>query len=462
MKSSIVTTPGVLRPLFWLSGPVLLEQLLNALVGFVDTWLTGHFIPGEAPLAAVGLMSYTMWLLPSLFASIAIGSTALIARFVGAGDMRLARQALHQSLFCGIILAGLVFAALQVFDVLYISALNLRGPAAELALRYLHYITPVIPAMMLVQVGIACLRGAGDTISGFVAMACLNVVNMVVGALLVTGWGPFPCYGWDGLAIGTAAGYVTGAVVVLVWLLRGQAGLQLRGTELKPSLAMIRRLLRVGVPGGADVAAVLACQLWFVRIINGLGTLPAAAHMLAIRVESLAYLPGVAFQVAAATMVGQYLGDNDPRRAMRGVVAACAAACGFMIAAGFLFYFGAAHFTAFFTGSYENETAITAVPLLQLAAWAMPCLAITMVLSGALRGAGDTRWPFYITLIGFLGVRIPLAMIVTSQAVALPVGGFSIPAGVYGAWCAMVLDLAVRTVISLGRLFHGGWRSAQV
>ena len=75
MKSQIISTPGVWRPLLILAGPVFVEQLLALLVGLVDTWLTGHYVPGEAPMAAIGLMAYTMWLLPSLFASVAIGAT---------------------------------------------------------------------------------------------------------------------------------------------------------------------------------------------------------------------------------------------------------------------------------------------------------------------------------------------------------------------------------------------------
>ena len=133
-----------------------------------------------------------------------------------------------------------------------------------------------------------------------------------------------------------------------------------------------------------------------------------------------------------------------------------------MVAAGFLFYFGAVPLTAFFTGSPDNPTAIEAVPLLRLAAWAMPALAVTMVLSGALRGVGDTRWPFLITILGFLGIRIPLALYLANSSLAIPVLGVTLQAGLYGAWCAMVIDLFVRSILSVGRFAHGGWRMVSV
>ena len=444
--------------MIWLASPVLVEQLLNALVSFVDTWLTGNFVPGEAPLAAIGLMAYTLWLLPSLFASVAIGATALVARLMGAGDEPQARRVTNQAVFAGGVLAVVAFGMARLAAPNYVSAMNLEGEAASLALVYLRWIIPVIPAIMLVQVGLACLRGAGDTFSGFVTMTSVNLINVAVGLTFVLGWGGMPRLGWEGLAIGTAAGHVTGALIVLTLLLSGRAGLRLSFTELYPDLPLIGRLFRVGLPGGADTAAVLGCHLWFVRIINGLGTLPASAHMLAIRVEALAYLPGTAFQVAAGTMAGQYLGAGDPRRAERGVWACCLAGGGFLTAVGCLFYFGAESLTAFFTGSADNPTAITAVPLLRLVAWGMPSLAITMVLSGALRGAGDTRWPFLITLVGFLGLRIPATIYIANHSLTLPLLGIVIPAGVYGAWCVMLADLGVRSILVVRRLFHGGWK----
>ncbi len=406
-RSRVIELPGVVRPMLYLAIPVLVEQLLSTLVGFVDTWLTGHYVPGEAPMAAIGLMAYMMWLIPSMFASVGIGATALVARFVGDADFTLAHRVTHQALLVGLLFAVALLGILALLGDKFVWLLNLRGEAGELGERYLQYIVPAIPAIMIVQIGVACLRGAGDTFSGFLAMGAVNLVNLLVGATLTIGIGPAPRLGWDGLAIGTVSGYVTGACVVLLILAGGRAHLGLRAADFVPDVTLIRRLLRVGLPGGLDVAAILGCHLWFVRIINGMGTLAASAHMLAIRIEAISYLPGTAFQVAAGTMAGQYLGAGDRRRASRGVIAACIAGNVVLIAAGLLFFFGAEALTTFFVGSADNPTARATVPLLQLAAFSMPPLAMSMVLAGALRGAGDTRWPLLITLIGFLGVRIP-------------------------------------------------------
>ncbi len=157
--------------MLWLALPVLVEQLLNALVGLVDTWLAGNFLPTAAHLAAMGLMAYVLWLLPSMFAAVAIGATAMTSRFVGAGDPQLAARVTNQAILVGSILSVVVMIAVYLLGPWFVGAMRLEEDAARLALRYLRFLTPVIPAIMMQQVGIACLRGAGDTVSGLLAIS---------------------------------------------------------------------------------------------------------------------------------------------------------------------------------------------------------------------------------------------------------------------------------------------------
>jgi putative MATE family efflux protein len=447
-----------------LAAPVLFEQLLIMAVGLVDLWLTGRFLE-EQHLAAIGLMSYVLWLIPCLYGFVAIGATAMTARFVGAGDCRAASRAANQAFVAGGMLAVIVTFGVYCYGEPLVRLTQLKSDAAPLAVRYLSILLPVIPAIMVEQVGIACLRGAGDTVSGFVAMAVVNVVNVAVSASLVTGLGPFPRLGWEGLAIGTASGYAVGGLMVLALLLRGRAGLKMQWRLLRPDPRLIRRLLRIGIPGGTDMVAVVFCHLWFLSIINRLGTLEAAAHGLGVRIESLAYLPGVAFQVAAATLAGQFLGAGEPRKASRSVLLACLAGGGVMVAAGLLFFFGAEALTSIFLGKQTRQAAELAAPLLRIVAFSMPSLAITMVLAGALRGAGDTRWPLLFTFVGFLGVRIPAAYLLAWDTVHVfpfdvSVSGFGL--GVIGAWYAMVADIVVRSALVFARFWQGGWKRVKV
>ena len=446
--------------MLYLAVPVLIEQLLNMLVGLVDTWLTGNYLEGDACVAAIGLMAYVLWLLPCMFSTITIGATAMTARFVGAGDRKLAVKVANQALLVGVLAAVAGTAVMYFFGDAFIGMMQLKDEAADYAGRYLRILVPVIPAMMVQQVGVACLRGAGDTVTGLVAMTIVNIVNVALSASLVFGLGPLPKLGWDGLAVGTACGHVVGAVIILAVLVRGRAGLRWRASLMKFDGGLIRRLLRVGLPGGADVMSVLFCHLWYVRIIFALGTEAAAAHGVGVRIESLAYLPGAAFAVAATTLAGQYLGAEQPRRAVRSVLLALLVGGGIMTGAAVMFFVGAEPLVQFFLGENRPATADLAVDLMRVVAFATPALAVAMILTGALRGAGDTRWPLMVTLIGFLGIRIPLAYYLAWNPIELPLLG--VIGGVVGTWYAMLVETLLRAVLIGLRFWHGGWKRVKV
>jgi putative MATE family efflux protein len=343
--------------------------------------------------------------------------------------------------------------------------MQLEGRAAELAVRYIWILTPVIPAIMLEQVGVACLRGAGDTVSGFAAKSIVNVVNVIVSASLVVGPGSIPKLGWEGLAIGTACGHGLGGLLVLGLLIRGRAGMHLELAKMRPNAELIRRLYRIGMPGGVDVLAVLCCHFVYLAIINSLGVAAAAAHGLGVQIEALAYLSCYAFHVAASTMTGQLLGAGDTRRATRSAIEACFVGGAMLMAAALVFYFAGARLAGFFTGDIHDPAAMAAGRLLKIVAFSTPPLAVVMVLTGALRGAGDTRWPLVVTFVGLIAVRLPLACLFAWESFQVPglnitVTGLGL--GVAGAWWAMVIDVILRSMLLIYRFWQGSWKEMAV
>lgn len=465
MSCTLIDSPGTLRPMLRLTMPVLLEQVLHLLVGLTDLWLTGNFLPGEAYVAAITLMIYALWLVGNIFSFVALGSTAMTARFVGAGDRALANRVMNQSMVVGLGWAIALMAFALPMTAFFPRLMGLQNLAAEAATRYLTIELCVLPAVMIERVGVACLRGAGDMVSGLVVMAIVNVVNMACSYALCTGSGPLPQLGWTGIALGTAIGHLCGAAILLVLLARGRAGFHLRFAALRPDIEMIRRILRIGVPGGIDVLLVSLCHLLYLRIVLSLGDVAAAAHGVAIQVEALGYMPGGAFQISAATLAGQYLGARDLVRARRSVVMACGVASAIMMAAGAVFYFAATPLASFFLGGRGTEVVPLAAQILRVVAFAMLPLAITMVLIGALRGAGDTRWPLVLNLVGVVLLRVPLALFLAHDAVPIPLLGVSLPGaglGVVGAWYGAVVDIVARCLLMIARFRHDAWQHIEV
>lgn len=454
----------LVRTMLLLAVPVLLEESLNMLVGLTSRFLVGWFIPGEEPQAAMGLIAYLLWLIPSLFSAVAIGGTALVARLVGAGDFPAARKVVGQALLAGSFFALLVTLLVGVGGRAFVSLMGLTGNAEQLAAQFIWYIVPVIPILMLEQVGSACLRGAGDTMTGLIARAAVNVVHVVVSTLLVTGWGPFPELGWIGLAVGAACGHVVGGCYIAWALLRGRKQIYVTADSLRPDPQLLQRLLRVGLPGGADVLAIISCHLLYVRIITSLGTLATAAHGLGLQIEALSYLSGSAFQVAAATMAGQALGAKDERRAFQSILAACGGAMVLMTIAGLVFYFLGQPIATCFTHGELDATSELTGRLLKVVAWGVVPMAVLIVISGALRGAGDTKFNLLITFVGLVGIRLPLAAWLAWEYIPL-VDDVRLPGlgwGVLGAWWGMVIDVSIRSLLVGWRFWQGGWMRIKV
>jgi Na+-driven multidrug efflux pump len=271
--------------------------------------------------------------------------------------------------------------------------------------------------------------------------------------------------GLTGIALGTALSHTIGATAILIILARGRAGLKLQRHLFRPAFDLIRRLLRISIPASVDSLSMGACQLWFLSLVIAMGSTQEAAHGIAIRWESLGYLSGMAFATAASTLVGQNLGAKRPDEARRLGWCCFAWGCGIMCLMGAIFYTRA---EAMFRLIAPNESQVdvieAGVPILQLVAFAMPALAAVIVFTGALRGAGDTRWPLLFTWVGFFIIRLPLAYLLTRDAIDLgswgSIRGYN--CGLYGAWIAMFVDLWLRGLFFLLRFSSGRWQRIRV
>lgn len=447
--------------------PALAEEFLVLMVTWTDWLLASRYFAedGDATKAAMGLMAYLMWLIPSMFAVVAIGATALIARWIGAQEFESARRAANQAFLVGTIGAALVTAATWHYGEWFIHVMQLRDEAADYALSYLRVVTPLIPMIMCSQIGSACLRGAGDTVSGFVVKVIVVVVNILISTSLVTGWGLLPQIGWQGIAYGTASGYAVGGACMLGLLIRGRAKLKLNLHLMRPERSILAKMFRIGLPGGFDIAALLFSQLLFLSLINRLGDASAAAHGLAVQIEACAFLPGAAFQVAAATMAGQFLGAQSAHRATTSVLLCLLMGGLIMVISGIAMYFFGIEIATIFTGDRNHPTTQNVADLLKIVAYALPCLAAVMILSGGFRGAGDTVWPFIFTTVGFFFIRIPLAIFLAFETFEIPGLGWTISGlgwGIQGAWYAMVADLVIRSFMIAIRFAQGGWRNVKI
>ncbi len=450
------SSSAIARRVAALSLPVVVEQALLYLVGLSDTILAGRYLAADY-LAGVTVSSYLLWVVGSLLTIVSVGATALVARMTGAGDRASAARVCQQAVGLALLLGTGILIGGGLAAPTIVRAMNLEGVAADAGALFLRIVLLVAPLLACTATGVACLRGAGDTRTGMWVMILVNAINISMTWGLVRGFGPLPRLGFAGIAAGTAIAEGVGGLVVLAILMRGRSGLFLRWNGLIPRRREVMRLMRISLPAAGESLTNSGCQLWFLSLINRLGPTATAAHGVAIRCEALSFLTVSAFAVAASTLTGQYLGARRPDLARRAALIAWAIGVAVLVAIGVGLYGGAEWFFALFLGGGKPEVAAAGVPVLRIVAFAMPALATINVLNGALRGAGDTRWPWAIVLLGYLGVRMPL-----TYWLVLPSGEGGLGWGLRGAWFAMLADLCTRGVLVAARFLHGGWTRARV
>jgi len=453
-----------------LAWPVWIQQLMLMFVGLYDQFLAGNNPPADEHLhvpfqAAQTTANYLAWFVASCSALVSVGSTALVARFIGGGDRKLAVHTTNQSIvlafLCGIVatVAGLLLVGPVI------RMMRLSGPAESMAIDFLVPLLSLVAFQMVEAAGLACLVGAGDTRPTLWVLGGIAIINVPLAWLCFHGIGPISGLGFPGITLGTALSHVIGCGAVLLLLAKGRAGLKLSLREMRPDRALVRRILRISIPATLDTISLCVCQLWFVRMVNDLGVVAAAAHGIAIRWESLGYLSGHAFATAAAALVGQNLGAGRPDRATRsGWIALGMGLCVMTVMGGIFFVLAPEMFRLLCPTEGQQNVIDAGVPVLRLVAFAMPPLACIIIFTGALRGAGDTRVPMLLTWIGFLLIRIPLAYLLMFPEVRLGSLG-TLPGanlGLYGAWLAMTADLFIRGILYLLRFGLGGWARVRV
>ncbi|MFO1021915.1 MAG: MATE family efflux transporter [Planctomycetales bacterium] len=441
--------------MFQLAMPALGEQLLAFCVGLFDTWLAGQISTSAS--TAVGLAAYVDWLATLMFNAVGIGTSALVARHWGAkqGDQsNLAyNQAVPLALVIGAVSGLFIFTLAPYFA--HLQGLRRMSPETEaIGIHYLRLSACGHLFHSLTLVTNAGLRGAGDMRTPLSILAVVNGVNILASSSLVFGWG-VPSQGIYGIVLGTLIARIVGFVVSLLFLLRGRSGLRLEAALLFPRWDWIQRMLRIGIPAMGDGLLMWVGHFLFIMIIANLATgelgrANYAAHMVAINIEALTYLPAVALGTSAATLVGHSLGAGQPLEAWRyGQRAAFICGCYSILTAVIYFSGAGAIFRIMHRDPLVQEIGSSAFRY--LAIYQIP-LVFLIVYTSVLRGAGDTRTPVLFTILGTLLVRLPVAYLC----------GIYWHGGLLGAWTGMMVDVWIRCLLATTYYYRGAWLKTSV
>lgn len=434
----------------------LLEQVLTFSVGLTDLLIAGRMADGAtrvAVLDAMGLGGYVAWFFNILQAAVATGVMAIVSRACGARDPQLANRCLGQSVWLGLAagLGSLILLQLGIPTLIrWIGLSPAAAVEAESFLRVLAFSGPFSGVLFAIN---AAQRGAGDTRTPFIAMVVVNLVNMALSWTFVFAPPPLGGHHIAGIAAGTVAGWAAGLLACLGLLGRGRtAMLAWSRAHLRPHAETMRRILRIGAPQSLEIAGMWAIHAFGIRTIAGLPT-PGAlgAHILAIRVESMSFLPGFAIATAAAALAGQYLGAGSKELARHAVRACWLAAVVLMSLFGVLFIVARYQLIELMAPDSQLHVQLAA-PLLVICALAQPFFATCIILKAAMRGVGATRtvmlWAF--------------SSMVFYRVVVLWLLAHHTPLTLNGVWVVLSLDLFTQAIIFTRLYRRRRWLDARV
>jgi putative MATE family efflux protein len=431
-----------------LAWPTIAAALLQTLVRWADVKMVGGL--GRDAVAAVTAGGQVYWFLQSIVMAVTTGLVAIVARNIGARDAEGASTALRQGVVMGTLFGAATTVAVLPLAELSISIYGVEESVVRYGETYIYWLLVGNVPFTLTFVFASALRAAGDTRTPLAIGAVANALNVFLNWVLIHGNLGFPRLGVAGAGIASSAAMAF--QVVVFWVMWQRGGMLLapgRGSYL-PDFALWRRILRIGYPATIEGAVWHLGLLGFMRLMSEYGTAEFAAYNIGAQILALSFLPGHGFAVAAATLVGQHLGDGAPDRASRSGWRSLAGSVAAMSVLGAVVIAAARPIARWFID--DDEVVELTVDFIWILGAVQPLMAVEFTLGGALRGAGDTRYPLFVVFAGLFICRL-----IPATLAALVLG-----ASIQVVWSALILDYALKAALLIRRFRGGRWASMKV
>ncbi|MBQ1258339.1 MAG: MATE family efflux transporter [Clostridia bacterium] len=450
-----------IKVILYLAWPLFLEQILSTLVSFADTAMVGTL--GKEATAAVSISNSFVFLINGVVMALGIGITAYIARSVGAKDYEKAKAYIRHALII-LLIVGLPLALLPAALYKYIPGwMGANDDFLQLAQEYLLITSLFRIFTMAMMVLGSVFRGRGDTKTPLYINIVVNIINIAGNYLLIHDPHTvhiavdflkidfaFPMFGAGlgvkGAAISTGVSWFLGgsALCVMLFVKKDPTRISLKESYL-PDLSILSNVVKLSVPAMLERMCMSLSGIVVTKSIATLPTHVIAANTVYSTAESLSFMPAFAFATAATTLVGQSLGAKKPQLAKKYAYTTTWIGIIVMLFAGAVLYLFAEPLCRFINS--DTDVVPIAKTCLQIVAFVQPVQVIAWILAGALRGAGDTKWPFYITAAGNWFIRA------LGASLCIHVFGMGLPEAVF----CMCLDQAARAVFMFLRFRTGKW-----
>lgn len=428
-----------LRLIVSLSIPSILAQISATVMFFIDAAMVGHL--GARATAAIGLVESTTWLMGGLASAASLGFSVQVAHFIGANDFDSARRVLRQSLVC----CFLWSLTISIICLIIHKQLPFwLGGTVEIARdASLYFVMIGIFGIFFQMEGLAgsMLKSSGNMKIPSILNIMMCVLDVVFNYIFIY----ILDMGVKGAALGTGLAELITAILMLYFLLVRSKMLSLKGRHgsFRPKSDTVKTAFKIGAPMGLQHLLTGGAYVVSTMIVAPLGTVAIAANSLAITVESLCYMPGFGIAEAATTLVGQSIGAGQRLLTRSFAYMSVGLGIAIMTVMGVLMWVFAPEFMSLM--SPVEEVIALGTKVLRIEAWAEPMFAAAIVANGVFIGAADTLKPAMMSLASMWCVRLSLAALLAREY------------GLPGVWTAMAIELTLRGILFLIRLFGGKW-----
>jgi putative MATE family efflux protein len=436
-----LTSGGIAWPLFFLSLPIVITNVLQTAYNIADTFWLGQYSTNA--LAAISFSFPLVFLLIALGMGLSVAGSVLVAQHTGAGDERGAAYAASQTVgytFAFSTVLGVVGYFL-VGDVLALFGAEPR--TLELATGYMQVISLGLPLMFGFFVFVSLMRGAGDTVTPMLVMFGTVALNVVVDPVLIFGWGPAPRLGMTGAAVATigSRGLATAAGVAI--MLKGDRGVAITPRDMVPNPSYGRKLVEIGVPASIEGTGRALSVNAMLLIIGGFSTTIVAAYGIGTRVFSVIFLPAIAVAQGVETMTGQNIGADRVDRARRTNRFAAKTMFFVLTALGAVIFLIAEPIAAVFTD--DPGVIAESARFIRYVTLTFGFIGIMRTFTGGFRGVGQTMVAAAISILMLAAIRLPIAWVAA--------GAYGPP----GVWASFAVSNVAGAVIAYAWFRLGSW-----
>lgn len=442
---------------FDLALPVMVTGGMRTLLRTADFFMVS-FAVGDEAVAALEL-GFQYYFIPfGLALALTSGTISVVSRFKGAGEHAKADHAVKQSLWLALAIALPVTVVSWVYAEPMIDVLTDDPRTIALGAVYLQIVMLSVSFRFWSMLAARALAGSGDTRTPMYVRLLTLPTNIGLNAVLIFGLGPFEPMGVAGAAWGTAIANVLAATIFFVLLVSGRRQVRLRVSGPQLDLGIMAEVVRVGLPLAGTRLSRTIGRFPFLFVLGVLGTPVLAAYAIGRRVMLLALMPAWGYSTASSTLVGQSIGaGNDEEADAYGWQTLRLALVTQLLLAAILIALARP-----ITLLFDTEHVALTVAFVRMFGLGVAAFSISRTMRGALRGAGDTKWPLYGTFAGTYFLKLPIAFLaLPAGTTMLAVGGVQLRAGMdlglLAIYAAILGDMYLRAAVNVYRFWTDEW-----